>query len=141
MNDLFQELPAKPAKNWDPAERERTWYRSRKTGELAYLVVRDGKSLIRLDRPDHEIVRQFVEADWIPELEHRPVTRAQCAALAYKADLDLCMVLGDFTKRTLWQNLHEDVRIRWTEQGPPARPAIRQDLFRSIMKTLERVSK
>lgn len=137
-DDIFDDLPKS---NWDPPERERTWYRNRESGQLAYLVTRGGKSMIRLDRPDQEIVRQFHEAEWIPEVEHRPVTRAQCAQVAYEADLKLCLMLGDFQKRQVWHNLHEDVRIRWTDKGPPARPAIRQDLFRNIMQTLERVAK
>jgi hypothetical protein len=127
-------------KNWDPPPKDRTWYRCRKTGELAYLVTRDGRNMIRLNRPE-EIVRGFLEADWIPEVEHRPITRAAVTALAYDADLKLCTLLGDFRKRPAWINLHEDVRVRWAQEGPPSKPPLRKDLFDSIMGTLERVSK
>ena len=138
MSDPFEDAPAQ---TWDPPERERTWYRARDSGQLGWLVIRDGKSRIRLDRFHEEIIRNFDENEWIAEIEHRPITRIQVSQLAYEADVKLCMMLGDYSKRSAWQNLHEDVRIRWVEKGPPAKPAVRQDLFRGIMGALERVSR
>lgn len=151
MSDAEEDLFADPVTrvpvveslaSWDPPERERVYYRSSGDGQLGWLVVRDGKSMIKLDRPMEDLVRPFREADWIPEKEHRPLTRAQCAQVAYEADLKLKLMLGMFdAKRTPWQNLHEEVRIKWAVDGPPGPPAVRRDVFRAIMGALSRVTK
>lgn len=130
--------PPKPA-HWDPPDHERTYYRHKQTGDLGYLVVREGQDKIRLDRPNEEVIRRFQGDDWIPELEHRPMTRAQAAQVAYEADRKLCGFLGLFDRsRKEWQLLHEDQRIHWVDNGP-AGPPIRGDVFRAVMGALERV--
>lgn len=133
-------MSEKPSQDWDPPERERVWYRSRMDGNLGYLVVRGGKSRIRLHRPNEEIIRVFNEDDWIAEREHRPLTAAQTAQVAYEADAKLCAMLGDYSKRHPWMNLSEEVRIKWIEKGPPAKPPIRRDLFECIMASLQRAT-
>lgn len=137
---LFTDMD-EPPQTYDPDELSRVYYRHAITGDLGWLVVRDGKDKIKLDRPNEDLCKPFVPSEWIPELEHRPLTRFQAAQVAYLADQRLLMLMGNFQVRKEWNMQHEDYRIKWSEEGPPANPPVRQEMFRSIMRALERVTK
>jgi hypothetical protein len=115
---------------------ERSWYRSVMDGQRAYLVERDGKTYVRLDRPDEEIMRPFVAAEWVPDFEKQPFTETQIAQVAFEADRRLCLALGLHDKaRKEWPSLSDDMRIAWLRQGPAA-PEVRAELYAAIMGAL-----
>jgi hypothetical protein len=123
--------------HWDPADHERSYYRHVMTGDLGWMVRRDGKDCIRLDRPNQEIVKPFREQEWIPEHEHRPITRLQLVQIAYEADRKLCFFLGlHADARKEWASMREQDRLRWAQHGPGAGPG-RQLLFTRIMAALD----
>lgn len=128
-----RELPA----NYDPPEAQRELVRSAATGELGWLVRRSGESMVRLDRPNQEILRRYVSAEWLPEVPQRPLARAQLARVAFEADRELCRSLGAYahSMRT-WQRMDEHQRKVWSEKGPTSPPA-RVALFKFIMDGLE----
>lgn len=137
---MFDDLPSKP-ENWDPQPHERTYYRSRTDGQLAWLVVRNGRDMIKLDRFSEDLVRGFDPAEWIPEAEHRPMTRAQAAQVAYAAIMELRRLMGHFDRQTPWHSLSEEYRILFAEKGPQKPPPISKDVYFAIMGALERVMK
>lgn len=124
--------------HWDPADHERLFYRHVTTGDLGWLVRREGHDCIRLDRPAQEITRLYKEVEWIPEREHRPLTKLQLVQIAFEADKRLCFFLGkhDLARRE-WLSMKDEQRIAWSENGPGPGGG-RPELFRAILKTLER---
>lgn len=124
--------------HWDPADHERTFYRHATTGDLGWMVRREGRDCIRLDRPAQEISRPYRESEWIAEREHRPLTKLQLVQIAFEADKRLCFFLGkhDLARRE-WLSMKDEQRIAWADKGPPAGGG-RPELFAAILKVLER---
>lgn len=128
-----QDLPP----TWDPpSEEERVYYRDIQTGDLGYMVRREGKACIRLDRPLQEIIRPYRKNQWKPDVEHRPLTKFQVTRIAFEADRQLCLTLGlhDKAKRE-WMSLTDEQRIAWSDGGPTDKVE-RVKLYRSVMKAL-----
>lgn len=124
------------ALEWNPKKHERSWFTHITTGDLGYLVRREGKDAIRLDRPGVDEIRPFTVADWIPKSEHRPMSPAQLAQIAFEADRGLCRALGMFDHaKQEWLSLSQEKKKAWIEVGP-SRPIERKSLYAAIMKTL-----
>lgn len=121
--------------DWDPAPDERVYYRSSEDNQRAYLVRRDGKDMLRLDRPMEEILRPMNQS-WKSDNQVHAVNAQQLAQVAFAADRQLCRVLGRHNEATLeWLSLKEPARIKWMKKGP-CTGDIREDLFDAIMGTL-----
>jgi hypothetical protein len=133
VSEPDRELPA----TYDPPEAQRELVRNG-WGELGWLVRRDGKSMVRLDRPNQEILKPYVASEWLPEVPMRPLARQQLARVAFEADRELCRGLGAFAHamRT-WQRLSELERKQWTERGPKEKSGPRATLYKAIMGGLE----
>lgn len=132
-------LPAasEPDPDWEPEERERTWYRHARTADRGYLCRRNGRQMIRYDRPqDPHAIEAYNPSVWTIDREHRPMTPLQCVQVAYAADQALCAVLGMHDKKREWLALPERARIAWIKQGPK-KPAIRAKLYASIRAELK----
>lgn len=101
-------------------ELDREYYRSSQDGELGWVVDRGGVRYIQLNRPMEEILRPWNGgANWVPEVERRPINKAQLAKVCFEADRALCHALGivDQSKKE-WASLTDIERIRWMEKGP-----------------------
>jgi hypothetical protein len=127
-------------KDWDPKQHERIWYRRARDGQLGWLVVRDGKDKIKLDRSAEDLCVAFMANDWIPEVEHRPMTRGQAAQVAWKAEQALQQLMGNYSAKREWNMLHEDVRIEYVANGPKG-PPLHIELYRAVMGVLEKVTR
>jgi hypothetical protein len=127
-----------PYFNWDPPKNEREYFRHADTGDLGYLVRREGKHYIRYDRgPDVEYVRPYNENDWVSEEDHREFSDAQIVLIAFEADKQLCRLLGmhDKTRRD-WPSLTAVQRHKWIEEGP-RNNHYRVALYRAIKEAME----
>jgi hypothetical protein len=118
-------------KNWDPAPQEREWYRESTTGELGYLVRRDGIDKVRMNRPDEEIIRPFRIGEWVPENERRPMTISQVAEICFIADRRLITYTESPGLAKTWHDLSDEVKIQWMETGPK-KGAMRIALYGAI---------
>jgi hypothetical protein len=127
-------------KDWEPSEAERTWYRHALTADRGYLCRRNGRDMIRYDRPnDAHAIEQYEPGKWNIDREHRPLQALQTTLVAYAADQALCRALGLHEKQREWISLPEKMRIAWIKKGP-TKPAIRGELYaavREILKPLE----
>jgi hypothetical protein len=122
--------------DYEPELEERLFYRSRATGDKGFIVKRDGRLYVKLDRPNQEILRVYAEQDWIPAFDIRPLTRMALGQVAFEADRKLCFFLGLHEKsRREWLSLSDDQRIRWIKYGPVEKE--RRLLWESILKGLE----
>lgn len=127
------ELPA----NWSPKnEDQRRYYRDAQTGDRGYLVKRDGKRCIQLDRPNQEIIRRL-DDNWLEEDATRPITPIAAARIYFEADKALCAALGDQEKgRSDWAKLTDAQRHLWMTEGPK-RPMQRAVLYKGLVKLME----
>ena len=128
------------AADWDPAPQEREWYRNVATGDLGWVVRRGGAQKIRLDRASEEIIRSL-NAEWVPENEHRPMTIAQVGQVAFEADRRLCWFIGmaENAKKE-WADLNDDQRIMWMQTGPTKNP-MRRELYEAVTGVLRKYAR
>lgn len=143
MSDLMamleegEDLPAE----YDPPKDKRVYYRNTTTGDRGYVVRRGGHDVIRLDRPNEEIIRPLHPTTWKLDKEHRPLTQMQIAQVAFDADKRLCFFLGEHEEaRKEWLDLKDKERIKWMRQGPPSNPRIRHVQWKAIMHTLQPIA-
>jgi len=115
------------------------YYRHALTGDLGYLVSRDGRDFIRFDRPLDPTETLFRPERWLPEVEPRPLTTMQVAKIAFEADKYLCAALGMPEKsKAPWINLRDDERILWLHTGPTE--PVRQQLYLAIASALQELT-
>lgn len=115
----------------------REFYRSALNGDVGHLVFRDGKQYIRVNRPGDDVLRVFKPDQWIKEAEHRPLSIAQVAAVAFEADRALCRSIGLHGEaQQQWLNLPERKRIAWMQNGPPTDQGPRRSLYEHVIAAL-----
>ena len=124
----------------DPDPGEREYYTHRQTGDLGWLVIRDGRQCIKLDRPGYDDIRPFSEDAWAKRVEPKPIIRNQAAQVAWAADRILLQFLGkpDLAK-VKWIEMTEQKRIAWVASGPQTK-GMRKRLYDAIMATLEPIT-
>jgi len=126
--------------DWDPKPDERTYYRSREDGQRGYLVRRDGKDMIRLDRPMQEILEKLEgNPKWSLDAEVHPLNPHQAAKVAYQADQALAHVLGDYSNKQEWIDLSDKERIRFMKDGPKAK-GFRAKFYAGVMELLSELT-
>jgi hypothetical protein len=107
------------SEKFDPQPADRQWYRSVSTGDRGYLVKRDGKDVIRLDRPMQEVLFPKTN-DWIEDVYGSLLLETQAAAIAFAADREVCRAVGlHLESRRGWQDLSDAERIKFLKDGPP----------------------
>jgi hypothetical protein len=131
----------KELKHYEPLPHNREKYRDKDSGDLGYLVRRDGKTWIKLDRVGQEILRPFRDGKWTAEVEHRPLTRYHAGCVTFEADKALCRALGvaDLGRRD-WLSLTDDKRNDWIENGPGPRDPKRLELYEGIRSILDKMT-
>ena len=128
------------AEHWNPKEHERQYFTHQLTGDRGYLVRREGRDVIRLDRGSHEDIRTYNQHDWKPDETYRPLTRMHLAAIAFGADRVLCGYVGRHEQaRKEWLSLRDEERAKWLKDGPPG-PVARKKLFDLIMSAGEELN-
>jgi len=128
-------MPTSPKTEVMPDERQ--WYSHVRTGELGYMVERDGVKHIKLDRPNQDVSKPYREGEWHRERDRKPLNRQHLGMIAFAADTQLCRSLGlhEQSQRT-WLSLTTEQRVAWMDSGPQ-KPAERARLWAAIMKTLK----
>lgn len=126
--------------HYEPLPHGREYQRDNTTGDRGWLVRRDSKTWVRLDRAGQEILRPFREATWTAEIDHRPLTKFQLAHVTFEADKALCKALGlaDLGRRD-WLSMTDEKRIAWMTNGPGVDPK-RRALYDSIVETLGKMT-
>lgn len=125
---------------WDPAPPERSWYSHRVTGDFGWMVRREGKDVIKLDRPGVDEIRTYEEGEWVPRAEVRPLQMAQLAQIAFMADKQYCLATGDYKRaKTEWLSLSQEQRRAWIEKGPQTDPN-RKALYEAIVGALRHLA-
>ena len=117
---------------------EEHWVRHRQTGDLGQIVMVDGVQKVKLDRRA-AFLREYRPGDWIDEVEKRPLTRYQVAAVSFEADKALCAVMGLSPDPRSWLTISFDDRMAWRDKGPGLpEKSPRQQLWAAITQGLQR---
>jgi hypothetical protein len=136
LDQLPEAVPPKLPDNLEPENHQRVWYRHRRNGNRGYMVRRDGRECIKLDRPAEDITKPYQQGEWIQEADRRPMTEATMAQVALAADRQLCLFLGEHElSRKDWHSMSDDERIGWMQEGPDD-PEIRAVIYEVIMEVL-----
>lgn len=128
-----------PTAKGKPREKTRVYYRHVKTSDRAYLVDRSGVTMIKLDRPQEDVVRRFVPEEWVPDSETRPLTRAQVAQCIKAFDTQLCHFLGHMRlAKETWHSMPDNEKVEWIKGIGPQKPKIRQVVFRTLWDLMQK---
>lgn len=126
--------------DWDPNPAERSYFSHHVTGDVGWLVKREGKDVIKLDRPGVDEIRTFNIGEWLPKSENRPLQPAQLAQIAFMADKQYCLATGDYKRaKTEWLSLSQEQRRAWIEKGPQVDP-VRKALYEAVMGALRHLA-
>lgn len=132
MSDPFSDQ----SDEWDPLPHERIYYTHVLSGDLGWLVRREGKDVIKLDRPGLDEVRPFSASDWNLRHEVRPMAPGQVAKVMFEAHKALMLALAIHDKSKVeWADLSPEKRRAWIERGP-TKPPIAAALYAAIKRTL-----
>ena len=138
-------MKGRDAAYWDPKPTERIWFSHARTGDRAYLVKRQDKEMVKLDRPGtgqpEEMLLRPLDSSWKEDLEHRPINMSQLARVAYAADQELCKAIGERTYLKDWLSLRDEEMHRWMSGIGPGKPPARAELYKSIWGTLKELAK
>lgn len=112
------------------------WFRSVQTGDLGYMVERDGKTFIRLDRPNDNLEFPYRPGDWIEEVNRPPLSAHIVGEVCFNADKALCKGLGMHgLARRDWQSLSHAQRMLWRDKGPTENK-VRAALWQAIKEAM-----
>jgi hypothetical protein len=130
-------------KDFDPLEEDRVYVRNIVNGNLGWLVRRDGREMVRLDRPMEEILFPMVRLpdgepkDWAQESRPRAIGPGVAARIAFEAHRALCAALGKHMKaKAEWLSLSENARHDFITKGPRNGTPIEVKLWDAILKVL-----
>jgi len=118
-----------------------TYLRNKTTGDLAQIVIHEGKAQIKPDIPGSPVyypVQQFT--NWNVELKAKRLPPGSFARVAYEADRALCEIHPDLKKQPEWLSLHATKKSAWIEARVKFDNVLRQTLYNSIISTLEKNS-
>ncbi len=121
--------------HWDPKPHERKYYRSSVDGQRGYLVRREGKDCVRLDRPMEELISQL-DGSWILDAKLHVMSPHAAAKIAYIADQALCKATGEYGAKEEWIDLRDKERIRFRKDGPDVGGFL-DEFFKGIMALLK----
>ncbi len=109
--------------------------RNRATGELGYVIERDGDTFVRLERSGPVVEQPYSESAWMDEKVRAPLNRQQVGKLMHDFDRLLCKALGKAHEaKREWIELREEEREEWMSYGPPE--GIRSEVFEAVADAL-----
>lgn len=147
--ELVQDLPLEDdtAIHWDPIEEEKTYYRNEQSGQLAWVVRREGKEFMRLDRPSEEILlpcRRNAEgcpSGWKEEARPRLLGPGVIGRIAFEAYKALCGATGKAMRAKMeWLSLSEAARHDFIVRGPKNATPLERALWEAMSKVLKEQS-
>ena len=123
--------------NWDPLPNEREYVRSSRTGDRGYLVRREGKDVVRLDRPMQELL--FPKGpEWVADEFGSLLLESQVAHICFAADRAICGAVGlHMESRKGWQDLSDAERLKFLGDGPPRTQVVRGVVYDAIKAAMK----
>lgn len=129
------------ADDYDPSEQDKDYYRHRLSGNLGWMVRRGGREMIRLDRPQEEILFHYRAADWDAEDRPRQLGPGQAARVAFEAYKALCAITGKPNRAKMeWHSMSEQARVDFSTKGPRNPTQLEKKLWEAVVQTLAEFS-
>jgi hypothetical protein len=129
--------------NVEPEQKDRIYYRHVKTGELAYVVIRDGRNMLKTNRPSapeyYDLPPDTTGGQWYLDKERRALNGAQVAMIAYAADSVLTRCISHQQPKE-WATLTDEQRRVFTAHGPPKNQVERYNLYSTIVESLKEIT-
>lgn len=119
-----------------------SFLRNKDTGDLAKIVVHEGKAQIKPDIPGSPVyypINQFHR--WQVELKAKQLPPGSYARIAYEADRALCEIHPDLKRQPEWLSLNPMQRAKWIEARVKFNDVTRLELYNAIISTLEAANK
>jgi len=115
-----------------------TALRNKNTGDLAYVVIHEGRVVIKPDIPGSPVYYPATQAyNWNIELKPKKLPPGSFARVAYEADRALCEIHPEMKKQPEWLSLPAQKKAAWIEARVAFDNVLRQELYNAIIKTLE----
>jgi hypothetical protein len=118
-----------------------TYLRHGKTGDLARVVVHEGKVAIKPDLPGSPVYYPISRHhEFNVEVNPQKLPPGSWASVAYAADRALCEIHPEFKRQPEWMSLHPAIKAAWIERRHKFDNAIRLELHNLISEFLDRHS-
>jgi hypothetical protein len=115
-----------------------TYLRNKNTGDLARVVVHEGKVQIKPDIPGSPVYYPGAQHyNWNIESKAKKLPPGSFARVAYEADRALCEIHPDMKKQPEWLSLHPNKKAEFIEARMKFDNVLRQELYNAIIRTLE----
>lgn len=115
-----------------------TYLRNKETGDLAQVIEKDGKQVIKPDLPGSPVFYPMTQLHrWNEEKSPGRLPPGTLARVAYAADQALCDIHPDMRRQKDWMSLHPEQKAAWIEGKHKFDHVLRLELFNAIMKVLE----
>lgn len=118
-----------------------TYLRHKNTGDLAQVVVHEGKVQIKPDLPGSPVYYPAtLYYNWIVEPKAKQLPPGAFARIAYEADRALCEIHPELKRQPEWLSLDTNKRAAWIEARIKMDNPLRLELYNCIMNTLNKHS-
>lgn len=125
----------------NPPPKLGTYLRHEKTGDLAQVVMHEGKMAIKPDLPGSPVHYPISRAhEFIVEEHAKKLPPGSWARVAYEADRALCEAHPEFKRQPEWLSLTPQVKAAWIERRFKFDNVIRLELNNLIHTFLDKHS-
>ena len=115
-----------------------TYVRHNQTGDLAQIIEKDGKLVIKPDLPGSPVFYAISSLhNYRVELRAKRLPIGSWARVAYEADRALCDIHPELKRQKEWIALSPLDRAQWIEGRAKLGHPLRVDLHNMILKLLE----
>lgn len=127
--------------DFDPPAHERVHVTHKTSGDLGWLVRRDGVQMVRLDRGPVEELREYRPEQWAEKADVRPMSVASMVQVAFRADQQFLKAMGKHDPKLHkdWLDLPDEKRKAWLTVGPTKDPN-RRALYQAIIGALQHLA-
>lgn len=118
-----------------------TYLRHSKTGDLARVVLHEGKMQIKPDLPGSPVYYPISRHhEFNVEEFPQKLPPGSWARVAYEADRALCEIHPEFRRQPEWNSLHPQVKASWIERRYKFDNVLRLELHNLIQDFLDKHS-
>lgn len=115
-----------------------SYLRNKNTGDLAQVVIHNGKVQIKPDLPGSPVYYPAtLYYNWIVEPKAKELPPGSYARIAYEADRALCEIHPELKRQPEWLSLDARAKAAWIEARVSFTNPLRLELYNAIIGTLE----
>lgn len=125
----------------EPPPKIGTFLRHGKTGDLAQVVLHEGKMAIKPDLPGSPVYYPISRHhEFVVEEKPKKLPPGSWARVAYEAHRALCEMHPEFRRQVEWNSLHPQTKAAWIERRVKFDHLIQLELYNLINEFLDKHS-